>query len=189
MKAATFQGVHEVKVLEVPKPSIHSPDEALLKVTLGAICGSDLHAYHGRIPMVAGELLGHEFVGVIQEVGPAVKRFKPGDRVFYAGSILRPGSNAELQLVDERIVGPAPKSLSSAEAAALPLTAITAWEMLFDRFDVRRPVPGGNDTILIIGGAGGVGSIAIQLARRASLSLRARAAWVGARKVRSPVST
>ena len=81
MKAATFQGVHEVKVLEVPKPSIHSPDEALLKVTLGAICGSDLHAYHGRIPMVAGELLGHEFVGVIQEVGPAVKRFQPGDRV------------------------------------------------------------------------------------------------------------
>src|SRR5216684_1070577 len=81
MKAATFQGVGEVKVIDVPMPSIHGPDEALLKVTLGAICGSDLHAYHGRIPMVAGELLGHEFVGVLQEVGPAVKRFKPGDRV------------------------------------------------------------------------------------------------------------
>jgi threonine dehydrogenase-like Zn-dependent dehydrogenase len=81
MKAATFQGVEEVKVIDVPKPSIHAPDEVLLKVTLGAICGSDLHAYHGRIPMVAGELLGHEFVGVVEEVGPAVKRFKPGDRV------------------------------------------------------------------------------------------------------------
>jgi len=81
MKAATFQGVGEVTVIDVPKPSIHGPDEALLKVTLGAICGSDLHAYHGRIPMVAGELLGHEFVGVIQEVGSAVRRFKPGDRV------------------------------------------------------------------------------------------------------------
>ena len=81
MKAATFQGVGEVKVIDVPKPSIHGPDEALLKVTLGAICGSDLHAYHGRIPMVAGELLGHEFVGVLEQVGSAVKRFKPGDRV------------------------------------------------------------------------------------------------------------
>src|SRR5712691_12242233 len=81
MKAATFQGVGEVTVIDVPKPSIHGPDEALLKVTLGAICGSDLHAYHGRIPMVAGELLGHEFVGVVQEVGSAVRRFKLGDRV------------------------------------------------------------------------------------------------------------
>jgi threonine dehydrogenase-like Zn-dependent dehydrogenase len=80
MKAATFQGVGEVKVIDVPKPSLRGPDEVLLKVTLGAICGSDLHAYHGRIPMAAGELLGHEFVGVVQEVGSAVKRFKPGDR-------------------------------------------------------------------------------------------------------------
>ena len=81
MKAATFQGVGEVKVIDVPKPSIKGADEVLVKVTLGAICGSDLHAYHGRVPMSAGELLGHEFVGVVEEVGPAVKRFKPGDRV------------------------------------------------------------------------------------------------------------
>ncbi|MDQ2943402.1 MAG: alcohol dehydrogenase catalytic domain-containing protein [Candidatus Dormibacteraeota bacterium] len=81
MKAATFQGVGEVKVIEVPKPSINRPDAVLVKVTLGAICGSDLHAYHGRVPMVAGELLGHEFVGVVEEAGSAVKRFKPGDRV------------------------------------------------------------------------------------------------------------
>src|SRR5579872_7197040 len=81
MKAATFQGVGAVKVIEVPKPSITAPDQALVKVTLGAICGSDLHAYHGRIPMSAGELLGHESVGVVEEVGSAVNRFKPGDRV------------------------------------------------------------------------------------------------------------
>jgi 2-desacetyl-2-hydroxyethyl bacteriochlorophyllide A dehydrogenase len=81
MKAATFQGLGEVKVIDVPKPSIKGPDEVLLKVTLGAICGSDLHAYHGRIPMTPGELLGHEFVGVVEEAGSAVKRFKPGDRV------------------------------------------------------------------------------------------------------------
>ena len=81
MKAVTFQGVEQVRVEDVPKPSVKSPDEVLLKVTLGAICGSDLHAYHGRIPMSAGELLGHEFVGVIEEIGSEVKRFKPGDRV------------------------------------------------------------------------------------------------------------
>ena len=81
MKAATFQGVGQVKVIDVAKPSLKAPDEVLLKVTLGSICGSDLHAYHGRIPMVAGELLGHEFVGVVEAVGSAVIRFKPGDRV------------------------------------------------------------------------------------------------------------
>ena len=112
------------------------------------------------------KVLGYDAVGVVEAVGPAVTLFSPGDRVFYAGSILRSGSNAELQLVDERIVGPAPKSLSAAETAALPLTSITAWEMLFDRLDVRRQVVAGNGSILIIGGAGGVGSIAIQLAKR-----------------------
>jgi 2-desacetyl-2-hydroxyethyl bacteriochlorophyllide A dehydrogenase len=81
VRAATFQGVGDVKVIDVPKPSIKGSDEVLVKVTLGAICGSDLHAYHGHIPMMAGELLGHEFVGVIEGVGPSVKRFKLGDRV------------------------------------------------------------------------------------------------------------
>jgi 2-desacetyl-2-hydroxyethyl bacteriochlorophyllide A dehydrogenase len=81
MRAATFQGVEKVSVIDVPKPAIKGADEALIKVTLGAVCGSDLHAYHGRIPMAAGELLGHEFVGVVEEVGHGVKRFKPGDRV------------------------------------------------------------------------------------------------------------
>lgn len=111
------------------------------------------------------KVLGWDAVGRVVEVGDAVSGFKPGDEVFYAGSIARAGANSQFHLVDERIVGHKPGSLSNAEAAALPLTAITAWEMLFDRLDIRRPVPGAANAILIIGGAGGVGSIAIQLAR------------------------
>ncbi len=111
-------------------------------------------------------VLGWDAAGIVRAVGPEVTGFKPGDAVFYAGAIDRPGSNAEFHLVDERIVGPKPKNLGFAEAAALPLTAITAWEMLFDRLDIRKPVPGAAHALLIIGGAGGVGSIAVQLARR-----------------------
>lgn len=112
-------------------------------------------------------ILGWDAAGVVEAVGPAVTRFAPGDHVYYAGSITRPGSNAEYQLVDERIVGRKPANLSFAEAAALPLTTITAWEALFDRMRIPRdPAANSGKTILIIGGAGGVGSIAIQIARR-----------------------
>ncbi len=110
-------------------------------------------------------ILGFDAAGVVESVGPDVQIFKPGDAVFYAGSIVRPGTNSEYHLVDERIVGCKPASLNDAEAAALPLTAITAWEMLFDRLDVKRPTPQGGNIFLIVGGAGGVGSIAIQLLR------------------------
>lgn len=110
-------------------------------------------------------VLGYDAAGVVEALGPEVRNFKPGDAVFYAGALDRPGTNSEFHLVDERIVGRKPESLSDAEAAALPLTAITAWEMLFDRLDVRRPTAQGGDTILVIGGAGGVGSITIQLLR------------------------
>lgn len=110
-------------------------------------------------------VLGWDAVGVVEAVGSAVSLFKPGDRVYYAGDITRPGSNSEYQLVDERIVGRAPASLSNAEAAALPLTAITAWEGLFGRLRIKRD-EGAAKTLLIIGGAGGVGSIAIQLAKQ-----------------------
>lgn len=113
----------------------------------------------------AWKLLGWDAAGVVTAVGPDVTLFAPGDEVFYAGSLARPGTNAEYHLVDERIVGAKPKALDWSEAAALPLTALTAWEMLFDRLDVRRPVAGAANAILIIGGAGGVGSIATQLAR------------------------
>jgi len=112
------------------------------------------------------KILGYDAAGVIDAVGPDVSLFKPGDEVFYAGSILRQGTNAEFHLVDERIVGRKPTSLSFAQAAALPLTSITAWELLFDRLGA---VPGKSldpRTLLITGAAGGVGSILIQLARR-----------------------
>src|SRR5258708_7009257 len=112
------------------------------------------------------KILGYDAAGVVDAVGPDVTLFKPGDEVFYAGSILRQGTNSEFHLVDERIVGKKPKSLSFAQAAALPLTSITAWELLFDRLGA---VPGRSvdpRTLLITGGAGGVGSILIQLARR-----------------------
>ncbi|PZU20989.1 MAG: zinc-binding alcohol dehydrogenase family protein [Shinella sp.] len=111
------------------------------------------------------KVLGWDAVGKVVETGPDVADFKAGDEVFYAGSLIRPGANSEFHLVDERIVGRKPASLSDAEAAALPLTAITAYEMLFHRLDVLKPVPGAAQAIVIIGGAGGVGSIAIQLLR------------------------
>ncbi|MFT9114959.1 MAG: zinc-binding alcohol dehydrogenase family protein, partial [Acetobacter malorum] len=110
-------------------------------------------------------VLGWDAAGVVVGTGPDVTDFSVGDEVFYAGAINRPGTNAEFHLVDERIVGRKPRSLTWAEAAALPLTAITAWEMLFDRLDIRRSVPGTVPSILIIGGAGGVSSMAIQLAK------------------------
>jgi NADPH2:quinone reductase len=91
----------------------------------------------------AWKVLGWDAAGVVRAVGPSVSLFRPGDEVFYAGSITRPGANAELHLVDERIVGRKPQSLDWAEAAALPLTALTAWEMFFDRLDVSKPTPGG----------------------------------------------
>ncbi|MES3082732.1 zinc-binding alcohol dehydrogenase family protein [Sphingomonas faeni] len=112
------------------------------------------------------QVLGWDASGVVVAVGPDVTGFKVGDDVFYAGAIDRPGTNSEYHLVDERIVGHKPASLDWAQAAALPLTSVTAWETLFDRLDVRKPVPGAANAILIIGGAGGVGSITIQLARQ-----------------------
>jgi zinc-binding alcohol dehydrogenase family protein len=115
----------------------------------------------GGVPAV----LGWDAVGEVVEVGDEVTAFKPGDMVWYAGAIDRPGTNAEYHLVDERIVGTKPAKASNTEAAALPLTALTAWEMLFDRLRVSDPVPGAAAAVLIIGGAGGVGSIAIQLLR------------------------
>lgn len=160
---------------DIPPPTVSGHD-LLVRVAAVSVNPVDTKVRQNSPPSDGFRVLGFDAVGTVEEVGGDVTLFKPGDRVWYAGSILRPGSNAELQLVDERIVGPAPKSISAAEAAALPLTTITAWEMLFDRFDVNRPVRGGGNAILIIGGAGGVGSIAIQLAKKiAGLSVIATA--------------
>ncbi|TKC99208.1 zinc-binding alcohol dehydrogenase family protein [Polyangium fumosum] len=111
-------------------------------------------------------VLGWDASGVVEAVGPDVTLFRPGDEVFYAGAIGRPGTNAEKHLVDERLVGRKPKSLDFAEAAALPLTAITAWELLFDRLGVPYGRKAQAGSLLVINGAGGVGSILIQIARR-----------------------
>ncbi|HQS07491.1 MAG TPA: zinc-binding alcohol dehydrogenase family protein [Xanthobacteraceae bacterium] len=121
-----------------------------------------------RAAAEAGEwkVLGWDAAGVVVEAGPDATFFKPGDAVFYAGALGRQGTNAEFHLVDERIVGKKPATLNWAEAAALPLTALTAWETLFDRLQVAQPVVGVAPVLLIIGGAGGVGSIAVQLARK-----------------------
>ena len=111
-------------------------------------------------------ILGWDAAGEVMAVGPEVSGYAIGDQVYYAGDITRPGSNSEYQLVDERIVGRMPTRLDYSEAAGLPLTAITAWEALFDRFDISQNGEDAGKTILIIGGAGGVGSIAIQLASK-----------------------
>lgn len=108
------------------------------------------------------KILGHDAVGIVKAVGENVQHYKIGDEVFYAGSNQRNGSYAEFQLVDERIVGLKPKTLNDAEAAALPLTSITAWEMLFDRLKVQEALHA-DAAILVIGAAGGVGSITVQL--------------------------
>ncbi len=121
------------------------------------------------------KVLGWDASGVVEAVGPDVTLFKPGDEVYYAGDLTRPGSNAEFQLIDERIVGPKPKSLNFAEAAALPLTTITAYESFFDRLGIDRDGASKGESILIIGAGGGVGSIGIQLAKAAGLEIIATA--------------
>jgi zinc-binding alcohol dehydrogenase family protein len=112
------------------------------------------------------KVLGWDATGIVKAVGPDVTLFQPGDRVWYAGSIARAGSNSELQLVDERIVGKLPQSLDFGAAAALPLTSLTAWELLFDRLDVPTGAGGKGKSLLVIGASGGVGSILVQLARQ-----------------------
>lgn len=153
--------------IDLPRPT---PEGRDLLVEIKAVSVNPVDTKVRRSTPPEGEswkVLGWDAVGVVVETGPDATLFKPGDEVFYAGALTRPGSNAEFHLVDERIVGPKPRSLNWSEAAALPLTAITAWETLFDRLDVKgRAVPGAAPAILVIGGAGGVGSIAIQLARK-----------------------
>ncbi len=112
------------------------------------------------------KVLGWDVAGVVKAVGSDVTLFQPGDKVYYAGSLIRPGANSELHVVDERIVGRMPKSLSFAHAAALPLTAITAWELLFERLQIVQGKGESGQSLLIVGAAGGVGSILTQLARQ-----------------------
>lgn len=152
--------------IELPQP-VAAGYDILVEVKAVSVNPVD-YKVRGSSPPADGEwkVLGWDASGIVREVGPDVTQFQPGDEVYYAGSITRPGTNAEFHLVDARIVGRKPASLDWAEAAALPLTTLTAWEAMFDRLDVAKPVPGAAPAILIIGGAGGVGSIAIQIARQ-----------------------
>jgi zinc-binding alcohol dehydrogenase family protein len=151
--------------VELPTP-VAGPRDLLVRVKAISVNPVDTKVRKNMAPE-AGQpkVLGWDAAGTIEAVGTGVKNFKVGDRVYYAGSIVRPGANAELHAVDERIVALAPTSLDDAQAAALPLTTITAYELLFDR--LRVPKNGGaGQTLLVTGGAGGVGSILIQLARQ-----------------------
>ena len=112
------------------------------------------------------KILGFDAAGLVKAAGPECTLFKPGDAVYYAGSVVRQGTNSELHLVDERIVGRKPANLSFAQAAALPLTTLTAWELMFERMGISRAGAGSGARLLVLGGAGGVGSIAIQLAKK-----------------------
>lgn len=151
--------------LELPRPSAAGHD-LLVKVQAVSVNPVDYKIRATRQEADgAVQVLGWDAVGVVVEAGTEADGFNVGDTVWYAGAIDRPGTNAEYHLVDSRIVGHAPQTISTVAAAALPLTTLTAWEMLFDRLNVTTPVPGGAPAVVIIGGAGGVGSIAIQLLR------------------------
>ncbi|MBX3660397.1 MAG: zinc-binding alcohol dehydrogenase family protein [Ramlibacter sp.] len=154
--------------LELPDPQPGARD-LLVRVQAVSVNPVDVKV-RAAMPPEAGQakVLGWDAVGTVHAVGAEVRAFKPGDRVYYAGSFIRPGTNAQLHVVDERIVARAPATLSDAQAAALPLTSITAWEILFDRLRVPRSEGGeaSGQSLLVVGGAGGVGSVLIQLARQ-----------------------
>jgi len=175
--------------IELPIP-VATGRDLLIKVKAIAVNPVDYKIRQNVAPE-SGEfkVIGWDAVGEVVAIGESVTQFNPGDRVYYAGDLNRQGSNAEYQLVDERIVGTKPKSLSNAEAAALPLTTITAWELLFEHLAIQQQSPGSkqksNEVILVIGAAGGVGSILIQIAKAitgatiiATASRESSQAWV-----------
>jgi NADPH2:quinone reductase len=161
--------------VELPKPE---PGERDLLVRIEAVSVNPVDTkIRSPKPQVEAQpkVLGYDAAGVVEAVGSAVTSFKPGDAVYYAGDVTRAGSNAQFQLVDERLVARKPATLDFAAAAALPLTVITAWELLFQRMPYDSERGGDGKSLLTIGGAGGVGSIAIQLARRAGFTVIATA--------------
>jgi NADPH2:quinone reductase len=173
--------------VDIPKPAPAGHD-ILVAVKAVAVNPVDTKVRNGRGKHGPVEnpprVIGWDASGVVAAVGDEVSLFKPGDAVWYAGDITRPGCNSEFHIIDERIVGRKPQSLSHAEAAALALTTITAYEAFFDRLGIDRDGADKGQSILIIGGGGGVGSIGIQLAKHAGLVVIATAsrpeteAWV-----------
>jgi len=175
--------------IELPQP-IATGRDLLVKVKAIAVNPVDYKIRQNVSPADGDyKVLGWDAVGEVVATGEAASKFKPGDMVFYAGDLTRQGSNAEYQLVDERLIGNKPKSLSDAEAAALPLTSITAWEILFEHLAIQQQSPDSaeksDEVILVVGAAGGVGSILIQLAKAitgatviATASRESSQAWV-----------
>jgi zinc-binding alcohol dehydrogenase family protein len=158
---------HSLEDIELPRPE---PRERDLLVRVSAVAVNPVDTKVRRRdgpPPGSWKVLGWDAVGVVEAVGARVSRFRPGDRVWYARALDRDGCNAEWHRVDERIVAAAPASLDDGHAAALPLTAITAWELLFDRMRLAPdPAMGSGEHVLVVGAAGGVGSIAVQLLRQ-----------------------
>ncbi|WP_158755007.1 zinc-binding alcohol dehydrogenase family protein [Dyella sp. S184] len=161
--------------VELPRP-VASAHDLLVRVEAVSVNPVDTKIRSPK-PQVEAQpkVLGYDAAGTVEAIGESVTGFKPGDRVYYAGDVTRAGSNAEYQLVDACLVGHAPQSLDLADAAALPLTAITVWELLFQRMPFDSEHGGEGKSLLVIAGAGGVGSIAIQLARRAGFTVIATA--------------
>jgi zinc-binding alcohol dehydrogenase family protein len=152
--------------LELPDPQAHGRD-LLVEVKAISVNPVDVKIRKNAAPADGeAKVIGWDAAGVVKAVGPDVTLFQPGDEVWYAGDLTRPGTNSALHLVDERIVGRKPRTLDFAQAAALPLTSITAWELLFDRLAVSRDQSVQGQSLLVIGAAGGVGSILVQLARQ-----------------------
>lgn len=152
--------------IELPLPELR-PHDLLVRVEAISVNPADVKVRASATPPEGTtRILGYDAVGIVEAVGPQVTLFGKGDAVAYAGALDRPGTNAQFHAVDERIVGRKPASLDVASAAALPLTAITAWELLFDRLKVPYGVKEPGGALLVVNGAGGVGSILTQLARR-----------------------
>jgi NADPH2:quinone reductase len=174
--AHTNRDIASLADIELPKPT-PGPRDLLVKVE--AVSVNPVDTKQRKTDTPAPRVLGWDAAGTVAAVGAQVTLFKPGDAVYYAGDVTRPGCDSEFHLVDERIAGRKPQSLDWAHAAAVPLTAITAWEAFFDRMKVVT-----GRTLLIINGAGGVGSIGIQIARHSGLKVIASAsrpettAWV-----------
>lgn len=156
--------------IETPVPG---PHELLVQVRAVAVNPVDVKTRGRRQPgETTPRILGWDVAGIVEAVGPDCVLFKPGDAVYYAGDWTHPGANSEFHVVDERVVGRKPERLDFAQAAALPLTTITAWEGLFDRLLIARsPEKNRGKSILIINAAGGVGSITTQLAHWAGLTV------------------
>lgn len=153
---------HALEDTELPTPE-PGPRDLLVRVEAVSVNPVDAKVRMRAQPESGHRVLGFDAAGTVRAVGDSVTGYKVGDEVFYAGDVTRPGTNAEYHVVDERIVGRKPESLSMPEAAALPLTGITAWELLFDSFGLAEG-DGNGDTLLVIGGAGGVGSMLTQIA-------------------------